>query len=112
MIHVFRSVPEALRQFVSDPVPFPVLADPERKAYTLYGVGSEGWLGLLRASWKRGQQARRAGHKVYWREALREGFLGNPADFLIGPDGRIERAHYGAHVADSLQPDQVLAWLS
>jgi hypothetical protein len=28
--------------------------------------------------------------------------LGNPADFIVGPDGRVLYAHYGVQYADSL----------
>ena len=109
-MRVFRSSAADLQQFVAEPVPFPILADPQRNAYRRFGVGG-GWLGLLCGDWRRGREAMAAGHKVHWGRALREGFLGNPADFLIGPDGRIEQAHYGTQVADSWTPDQVLALL-
>jgi hypothetical protein len=46
-----------------------------------------------------------------WLRAVRHGFWGGrmplqiatmPADFLIGPDGRICRAHYGRSVGDHM----------
>jgi hypothetical protein len=36
------------------------------------------------------------------------GRLGLPADFLIGPDGRVLAAKYGQHVDDHWSVDQLL----
>jgi peroxiredoxin len=113
---VFRSPIVALHELATGDhrVPFDVVADPGRVAYRLYGVG-----GRLASLWSmvsgralgRVREARRAGLKPDWRDALRDGISGNPADFLIGPDGRIVRARYGRHFADSLLPKEALEWL-
>ena len=34
--------------------------------------------------------------------------LGLPADFLIGPDGTLVAAHYGAHADDQWSVDELL----
>jgi hypothetical protein len=40
------------------------------------------------------------------------GILGNPADFLVGSDGSVLYAHYGAQYADSLTAEQVVEVVS
>jgi peroxiredoxin Q/BCP len=48
VVAVFQSPPESIRQYVGkQDIPFTVLADPERKLYTLYGVESS-WLGFFK----------------------------------------------------------------
>lgn len=110
---MFRSPVSALQHFASGPgAPlFPILADPDRIACRRYGVGG-GILGLLRpAAWKAGASAARAGHRPRWADVLRDGIAGNPADFLAGPNGRLERVRYGVHLGDSAPPEEVLGWL-
>jgi peroxiredoxin len=116
LIRVFRSPVAALHALGAGDhrVPFDVLADPGRVAYRLYGVGGRFaslWSMVTGRALGRIREARRAGLRGDWRDALRDGISGNPADFLIGPDGRIARARYGAHFADSLLPKEALEWI-
>lgn len=116
MVHVFRSPVAALAAFGVGPhkVPFPVVADEKRVAYRLFRVPtgiSSLWSLLTGHALRRILEARRAGLKPRWRDALRDGIGGNPADFLIGPDGTIVRARYGRHFADSLLPAEALEWI-
>ena len=37
------------------------------------------------------------------------GNLGLPADILVGPDGRVVAAHYGAHAGDHWEAGDLLA---
>ncbi|HEX9793337.1 MAG TPA: AhpC/TSA family protein [Planctomycetota bacterium] len=113
-VQVFHSPAAALKDFAAGEhaVPFPVLADPQRSAYRAFGVAPS-WFGLLKpAAWKHALQASREGLKPNWRDTVRDGMTGLPADFLIDAAGRIEWAHYGENFTDSLQPDAVLALLA
>ncbi len=116
-MHVFKSPVAALAPLGSGEarVPFDVVADPERVAYRLYAIpGSllSLWSLLTRRGVARSLEARRAGLRPRLRDALRDGIGGSPADFLIGPDGGILRAHYGAHFADSVLPAAALGWIT
>lgn len=116
MIRLFRSPIEALSDHATGAhaVPFDVVADPARVAYRAYGVGSSlfSLVALFSlAARERIHQAQQSGLKPRWRDALRDGIGGSPADFLIGGDGRVIHAHYGAHFADSITPNQALAWI-
>jgi hypothetical protein len=116
LVHVFRSPVAALAAFGVGPhaVPFSVVADERRVAYRLFGVPTglaSLWSLATGLALQRTHEARSAGLKPKWRDALRDGIGGNPADFLIGEDGRIVRARYGRHFADGLAPPQALAWI-
>ena len=88
--------------------PFPVIADIERQFYSLYGLESS-WFGAVRAL---------LGRQPAYIAAARHGVGGNPltnltrmdgkfgrlpADFLVGPDGRIRVAYYGKDAGDFLR---------
>ena len=96
----FQSPRESVLKYLGDfELPFPVVADPEMETYKLYGAESS-WLGYLKA----------AGRLSELREARRRGYGGEPegvkalvpADFLIGPDLVVRRAHYGGDIGDHL----------
>ncbi len=103
MLAVFQSPGKTLERYVgSRQPPFPLIADLEQVLYRLYGVGHS-WAGFLVAWGKRLPEIARA--------VLREGYLPGsveggihrtPADFLIGPDGRIAEAYYGRDIGDHL----------
>jgi len=82
--------------------PFPLVPDPDQESYRAFGVETS-WAGLLKSmllpSFYRD-----------WIRSMRHGFWGGadlqmakmPADFLIGPDGRLLLAHYGKDIGDHL----------
>jgi peroxiredoxin len=110
---IFRSPIDALRDHASGPhaLPFDVLGDPQKRVYRLFGVGAS-WLSLFTlAAGQRIREARGSGLRSHWRDALRDGIGGSPADFLIGADGRLLRVHYGEHFADSITPATALEWI-
>jgi peroxiredoxin Q/BCP len=108
MVAVFESTPPATVQYMRGlRLPLPVIGDVEGRLYALYGLEAS----LLHAAW--GWLTRRPA----FREAARRGLGGTmwqnltqtrgrmgrlPGDFLIGPDLRIELAHYGRDAGDFL----------
>lgn len=111
----FHSPAEQLRPYAAE-LPFPLVADPERRLYREFGVEAgrralldpRGWPAVVRGiaadllAVLRGRQR---------PPALRQpaGRLGLPADFLVAPDGRLLAARYGAHVDDQWSVDDLLA---
>ena len=89
--------------------PFPLIADPELRVYRQYGVETS-WPRLLLSM-------ARARFYVDLFRSLLHGFWGGfawqmakmPADFLIGPDGRLVATHYGRDIGDHLPVAQVYA---
>jgi len=92
--------------------PFYLVADPKFDVYRRYGVETS-WprffLSMLLPSFY-----------VDWIRSMRYGFWGGvawqmgkmPADFLIGPDGRVVKAHYGREIGDHLPVTEVEAALT
>ena len=110
IVRIFRSPAAALRELAAT-LPFELLADPRREAYRRYGVGAS-WRALFtRAAGSRIREAPATGLRSHWLDALRDGIGGSPADFLIGPDGRLVNVRYGDHFADSITPKAALEWI-
>jgi peroxiredoxin Q/BCP len=82
--------------------PFPLVSDPNQDIYRAFGVETS-WFGLLKSM---------ALPSFYrdWIRSIRHGFWGGadmrmakmPADFLVGPDGRLLLVHYGKDIGDHL----------
>jgi len=90
--------------------PFPVVPDPERRIYDLYGV-SASW----KAYFKVGLNP-----KVMWealvKERLKPGKIEGkwamvPADFLIGPDLLIHEAFYGRDISEHMPFERIERFL-
>ena len=95
--------------------PFPLVPDPDQKIYRAFGVRTS-WGGLLKSM---------ALPSFYrdWIRSIRHGFWGGadiqmatmPADFLVGPDGRLLLVHYGRDIGDHIslaEIERALAELS
>jgi len=103
---VFHSGADALRRYQAD-LPFAVVADPDRKLYKEFGVGSS--IGAVLHP--RAMLA--AARGMRWSKAsgamgLGEKHSGKPADFLIGTDGTVLARKYGTHANDQWSVDELL----
>lgn len=112
---VFHAPDAELRPQVAG-LPFTVIADPGKKLYAEFGVESGRRALLDPRAWPaivRGVLASLWGIVAHRRPAPSlnpaGGRLGLPADFLIGPDGRILAVHYGEHANDQWPVSEVLA---
>ena len=111
---VFHSTAAELAKHEAD-LPFPLIADPERKLYWRLGV-ERGLSSLLSARALRAAiagQTAALGNRSTKRGALGPikptgGRLGLPADFLIAPDGRVAALKYGQHAYDQWTVDELL----
>ena len=114
---VFHSTIGDLRPHVAG-WPFAVVADPDKRLYTEFGVESSrrallhprAWWPIVRAV------AHAVLDVVRGRRPMPPlnpagGRYGLPADFLIAPDGSVVAAKYGEHVDDNWSVDDVLAGL-
>jgi len=112
---VFHSPASELAEYVGD-LPFPLVADPDKRLYAEFGVESAkramlhpaAWLPILRG-------VARSTWAVLRRRERRPAFLrpsggryGLPGDFLIAPDGRILAAKYGEHAYDQWSVEELL----
>jgi peroxiredoxin len=114
VVSVFGSSEDALPNGVGKQnPPYPCLADPKDRVYAQYGV-ERSLLGIMTmknmAAIKEGMAVRDA------FDMTANGMDGEvtrmPAEFLISPDGVIERTHYHAFAADFLPMDTLMSdWL-
>jgi hypothetical protein len=105
---VFHSTSAALLAHQEVELPFPVIADPDKRLYRRFGVESSPLAVLHPRAWPaeiRGLWAKRRKFSL----DLHGGPLGLPADFLIAPDGTVLARHYGSHAYDQWSVDQLLA---
>ena len=105
VVAIFESPRESMLQYVGkQDAPFPIIADPEARLYTLYGVESSeekiaatmampGTLQVIGAAAAQGFQL---------TEEAGSNFLRMPADFFIGADGMVLDAHYADYVWDHM----------
>ena len=110
LIAVFQSPRESIRRYIGKQnIPFPVIADPERMLYRVYGVESS-WPGFIKGSLRISTLT----------SALMKGFFPGkmegiksmvPADFLIGPDLTVQVAYYGSDIADHLPIEKINEWI-
>ncbi|WIT14122.1 peroxiredoxin-like family protein [Paucibacter sediminis] len=109
MLVVFQSSAESMGEYVGrQDSPFSLIPDPEMHLYRLYGV-ERSWAGLLAPA-----------NVFHAFRAFFRGFLPGrvdgpidrmPADFLIGADGRIERAFYARAAAEHVPLSEVTSWV-
>ncbi|PBC70768.1 peroxiredoxin [Streptomyces sp. TLI_235] len=113
-VAVFHSPADELRPY-ADSLPFPLVADPDRTLYRAFGVergarallDPRAWPTVARALARSVPLALRGRERPPAARPL-GGRLGLPADFLLGPDGRLLAVHYGEHAADHWSVDTVL----
>lgn len=90
-------------------LPFPVIADPEKKLYAAFDLKRMSPLGLLSPALAlRALSALAAGHGVGRPQG---DVLQLPGAFIITPTGRVGFSHYAAHPADHPSPEALLAAL-
>jgi peroxiredoxin len=104
-IVVFHSTVAVLLPY-QDELPFDVVADPAKELYTEFGVEKtpravldpRTWPAMLRGGIGRKPTGPGKGQSPF----------GLPADFLIGPDGRIRAVRYARHADDQWRVDELL----
>jgi peroxiredoxin len=109
-VAVFQSPRESILKYAGKQnAPFPVIADPQRILYRLYGIESS-WPGFIKGSLR----------LLSVVSALMKGFLPGkmegiismvPADFLVGPDLTVQVAYYGSDIGDHLPIERIYQWL-
>jgi AhpC/TSA antioxidant enzyme len=112
---VFHSPANELAQYTAD-LPFPLVADPDKRLYAEFGVESAmrallhpaAWLPTLRGVARSGWAVLRGRERRPPLLRPSGGSFGLPGDFLIAPDGRILAAKYGEHAYDQWSVDELL----
>ncbi len=108
-IVVFHSKQEIMLDFQGQ-LPFPAIADPEKKLYSEFGVERMSpWLAFHPRSWRAAGRALTQAPSLRGAMGKGEEHMGLPTDFLIGCDGQVLAAKYGQFVDDHWSVDELLA---
>ena len=115
VVAVFESPKQSvLTNVTRQNAPFPIVADPDAALYDLYGVevSQEKVLAPVDEAWRAGmvQEAAAIGYPLIHEDG--SNFFRLPADFLIGPNGKIEAAFYSEAVGEHLSFAQIDAMLT
>jgi peroxiredoxin Q/BCP len=109
MLVVFQSTAASMKEHLGrQDAPFTLIPDPDMTLYRLFEV-ERGWAGLLAPS--NVVRAVKAFSKGFAPGRVEGPFDRLPADFLIGPDGRIDRAFYARAAGEHVPLSEVFAWL-
>lgn len=107
-VAVFHSPPATMRDVQSN-FPFAVIADPQRRLYDEFGVGTMSPLLMLSPrSWWTAVGALLRAPSLHGAVGQGEEHLGLPADFLIARDGTLRSLKYGRRVNDHWSVDDLL----
>jgi len=108
-VAIFHSRRETMLDF-QGALPFAAIADPEKKLYAEFGVGSMTPLSAFDPrSWRAVYRALTRSPSLRGAMGRGEEHMGLPADFLISPDAVILAAKYGEYVDDHWSVDDLLA---
>lgn len=105
IVAFFESSKDTILQYTGKQnPPFPIVPDPECKIYDLYGVETS-LLGYFLVGLK-------VKTMIQAMAKFKPGKMENritlvPADFLIGPDQKIHKIHYGKDIADHMPIEEV-----
>jgi len=112
MVAVFQSPADKILKYAGKVRhPFPIIADPDRRLYRAYGVETS-WAGVARAMVTRFPDLLRAIFAEGFLPGTIEGEIQRlPADFLIGPDGRVLHAYYGRDIGDHMPLQYIQRYL-
>lgn len=102
ILAIFESPAKSIRRDVGkQKPPFPIIPDPDRRLYKLYGVAPS-WSGFVRIFLSRPKRVFEAIFKKGFIPKFAEATPMMPAEFLIAPDGKIKLAYYGTDIGDHL----------
>jgi len=114
MIFFFESKPELMLKsiFHRDISPIPLVGDPEKIIYSMYGVERSIWKQMKTSLMPGTSTAMKEGKRLNLPEEKDRGASANliPADFLIDENFKVVKAHYGEHINDHLSIDEVKAF--
>lgn len=111
VLAVFESPAGSIRRDVGrQNPPFPIIPDPERDLYRLYGV-TISWSGFFKIFYARPKRVFEAIFKNGFIPKFAEATPMMPAEILIDPDGQVMHTYYGRDIGDHIPLSQLYALL-
>lgn len=89
--------------------PFPIIADPNKKYYKMYGL-EKSFVGKMKAMLRFGTWMKIFANGFFNMKSLKDDNT-LPGDFLINEDGTIEHAYYGKDFGDHLDFKIIRNWI-
>lgn len=114
IVAVFESPRESvLANVQKQDVPFPLIADPDARLYDLYGVGNSEEKVMSNPNPERRNRIIAEAAAIGYELTKEDGqnFFRMPADFLIGPDQRIQTAFYSEDVGEHISFETIDGFL-
>jgi thioredoxin-dependent peroxiredoxin len=111
LIALFQSPKNSILSYVGkQKPPFPIIPDPERNIYKLFGVEENSKIKFFKGIGKIGKFRKASG--LGFKGGTREGAMYLvPADFLIDEEGIIQEAYYGKDISDHISLDSIRDFL-
>lgn len=107
----FMSDKEEILKYVGkQKAPFPIIADPQKKYYTLYGL-EKSFIGKIKAMLRMKTMMEIFSNGFFNLNALKDDNT-LPADFLINKNSEIELAYYGKDFGDHLDIEIINEWIN
>lgn len=110
IVLIYESSKENLLNYVKDQnLEFTFVADPLNMLYDLFAI-EKSFLKVLKGMFSGGMEKMKEGNKLFKKKLPQDGSQATiGADFLIGEDGKVIKAHYGRYVGDHLPVSDVLS---
>ncbi len=111
VLAVFESSSRSIERDVGrQSPPFPIIPDPERNLYKLYGVAVS-WSGFFKIFYTRPKHVFEAIFKNGFIPKFAEATPMMPAEILIDPDGQVVHTYYGRDIGDHMPLSDFFALL-
>jgi len=111
LLAFFESPRESILKYVGNQnCPFPLIGDPNREIYKMYGIESS-WLRFAISMLTRLNSLIKAAVKGFYPGKMEGEIALLPADFLINTDFTIHTAYYGKDIGDHLSINKIKEWL-
>jgi peroxiredoxin len=108
IVLIFQSPSNKIEKYVGkQDIPYPLLPNPSKNLYHLYGVESS-WLGFAKAWTVKIKQVFVAVLQNRYLPGSVEGEIHRiPADFIVDVDNKILKAYYGKDIGDHLPLNEI-----
>jgi thioredoxin-dependent peroxiredoxin len=109
LVVVYESSKENLMKFATtEEIPFTLVADPNGELYNTFGVTKSMGKVIKGIMFKGGMSLAKEGEKNYKGKYEKDGSMSRmTAEFLVGADGIITKAHYAKYLSDHISMDEI-----
>jgi peroxiredoxin len=109
LVVIYESSKENLMKFATtEEIPFTLIADPNGEIYSTFGVTKSMGKVMKGIMFKGGISLAKEGDKNYKGKYKKDGSMSRmTAEFLVGTDGVITKAHYAKYLGDHISMNEI-----